>query len=174
MERQDALDFLKNRRSTKQYTDEPVSGADLHSVMEAGLYAPSGRNQQGVILLCVQDKKLRAEMAADNARIMHGEQDPFYNAPVVIAVLGDKNVPTHVYDGALVLGNMLLGAQAVGLGACWIHRAREMFEMPKYQKLLRDHGISGDYEGIGFCIVGHAAQEKQAPLPRKEKRIFFL
>ena len=174
MKKQDVLDFLKNRRSTKQYTDEPVLDEELDAILEAGLYAPSGRNLQSTVLLCVKEKKLRDELAADNAAVMHGDHDPFYNAPVVIAVLGDKSVSTHVYDGSLALGNMLLAAEAVGLGACWIHRAREMFEMPKYQELLRAHGISGDYEGIGFCIVGHPAKEKSAPLSRKENRVFFI
>ena len=174
MTKQDILDFLKNRRSTKQYTNEPVSQEDLQAVIEAGLYAPSGRNRQGAIIVCINDSKLRDELAADNAALLHREQDPFYGAPTVLVVLGDKSVPTYVYDGALVMGNLLLAAEAAGLGACWIHRARELFEMPKYKELLGEHGISGDYEGIGFCVLGHSAAMKQPPLARRENRVFFI
>ena len=107
-----------------------------------------------------------------NAAIMGTDKDPFYGAPVVLVVLADRSVPTHVYDGSLVMGNLMLAAHAEGLGSCWIHRAKEEFESEEGKALLRKLGITGDYEGIGHCILGYAADEPKAAAPRKADYVY--
>ena len=91
---------------------------------------------------------LRDRLSAMNARIMSAPEgtDPFYGAPVVLVVLADRSVPTHVYDGSLVMGNLMLAAHELGLGSCWIHRAREEFDTPEGRQILADLGVEGDYE----------------------------
>ena len=61
--------------------------------------------------------------------------DPFYGAPVVLIVLADRNLTNCVYDGSLVMGNLMLAAHELGIGSCWIHRAKEEFEMPEWKQL---------------------------------------
>jgi len=90
----------------------------------------------------------------------------------VLVVLADKSVPTYLYDGSLVMENMLLAAHALGLGACWIHRARETFELDEGKEILRSLGIEGEYEGIGNCIVGYADIDPEKK-PRKENRVYY-
>jgi len=92
----------------------------------------------------------------------------------VLVVLARKDWPTHVYDGSLVLGNMMLAAHALGLGSCWIHRAKEEFETPWGKELLQSLGITEEYEGIGHCILGYADGETPKAAARKANRVYQI
>ena len=123
-------------------------------------------------MIAVTDKTLRDRLSRMNADVMGVNSDPFYGAPVVIVVLADRNVPTYLYDGSLVLGNLMNAAHALGVGSCWIHRAREEFESEEGRELLKSLGITGDLEGIGHCILGYAAGEGGKAVPRKENYVY--
>ena len=164
-----ALDNLLERRSVRAYKPEQIADAELKSVLSAGLAAPSAMNRQPTVLLVVQDKATIEKLSKLNARVMGKEDiDPFYGAPTVIVVLSDRNIPTHVEDGSLVLGNLMNAAHALGLGSCWINRAKEVFEMTEAREILRNAGIGDEYIGVGHCILGYAASEAPAPKPRKK------
>lgn len=172
----EVMNAMKERRSIRKYKPDMVPKELIEQVLEAGLYAASGRGQQCVITVAVTNKELRDKLAEANAKVggMPEGLDPFYGAPVVLIVLADKNWPTHVYDGSLVMGNLMLAAHTLGLGSCWIHRAKEEFETEEYQNLLKELGIEGEYEGIGHCILGYVDGEMPAAAPRKENRIYYL
>lgn len=161
------------RRSIKKYKPDPVPREMLDQILKAGTYAACGMGRQSPIIIAVTDKTVRDELSALNAKIMGASDDPFYGAPAVLIVLADKSIPTHVYDGSLVMGNLMNAAHALGLGSCWIHRAKETFELPEGKALLNKLGITGDYEGIGNCIVGYPAEKKEAK-PRKENYIYYI
>ena len=161
------------RRSIKKYKPDRVPREMLDQILKAGTYAACGMGRQSPIIIAVTDKTVRDELSALNAKIMGASGDPFYGAPAVIIVLADKSIPTHVYDGSLVMGNLMNAAHALGLGSCWIHRAKETFELPEGKALLNKLGITGDYEGIGNCIVGYPAEKKEAK-PRKENYIYYI
>ena len=120
------------------------------------------------------DKALRDKLSKMNAAIMGVDSDPFYGAPVVLVVLADKNVPTYLYDGSLVMGNLMNAAHAEGIASCWIHRAKEEFNSEEGKKILQDLGITGDYEGIGHCILGYADGDEPAAKPRKENYVYSV
>ncbi len=167
------LELIKSRRSIKKYKDTPVPRELIAKIVEAGTYAPTGRNRQSPIILAITNKEVIAELSKTNAEIMGGTGDPFYGAPCVLVVLADKTASTYVYDGSLVMENMMLEAHSLGLGSCWIHRAKETFNQPKWQAYLRTLGIEGEYEGIGNCVVGYGditPQEK----PRKENWVYYI
>lgn len=166
----ETLQCLLNRRSTKSYTNQQVSDGLLDKILEAGLYAPTGRNNQNVVCVAVRDQKIRDQLSRMNAQILGADSDPFYGAPCVIVVFADCEGNTWVEDGSLVLGNMLNAAQALGLGACWVHRARQMFETDAGKELLKQWGLPETMKGIGNCILGYPAQTP-AEKPRKEGRI---
>lgn len=166
------IDGLITRRSIKKYRPDAVPEELLNKITEAGTYAACGMGRQSPIIIAVTDRAVRDELSAINARIMGREgADPFYGAPAVLVVLADKSVPTHVYDGSLVMGNLMAAAHALGLGSCWIHRAKETFELPEGRALLEKLGIEGEYEGIGNCIVGYADEEREAK-PRKQNYVY--
>ena len=167
------LQCLLNRKSTKSYTDQQVPDELLDQVLEAGLYAPTGRNNQNVVCVAVRDKKVRDRLCLLNVEILGTNSDPFYGAPCVIVVFADSTGTTWVEDGSLVLGNMMNAAEALGLGSCWVHRARQMFETPDGKDLMKQWGLPETMKGIGNCILGYADQ-KPAAKPRKENRIIKI
>ena len=95
-------------------------------------------------------------------------------AYIVLVVLADKNIGTYLYDGSLVMGNLMNAAHAEGVSSCWIHRAKEVFASEEGKKILADLGITGDYEGIGNCILGYPAAALPAPKPRKENYVYYI
>lgn len=165
----DALECILTRKSTKKYKSDEVPAELIEKIVAAGKAAPTGMNKQSPIILAISNRQVRDELSALNAKAAGVENaDLFYGAPVVLAVLAKKDVITHLYDGSLVMGNMLLAAHALGLGACWIHRAKETFEMPEGKVLLKKLGIEGEYEGIGNCIVGYPDGEPQTKEKKKD------
>ncbi len=169
----EVLECIKTRRSIKKYQDKPVEQALIERIVEAGTYAATGRNRQSPIILAITDKETIKTLSKINAEVMGAEGDPFYGAPCVLVVLADKNASTYLYDGSLVMGNMMLAAHALGLGSCWIHRAKQTFETETGKALLKKLGIEGEYEGIGNCVIGYADVEPQAK-PRKENWVYYL
>ena len=132
------------------------------------MYAPTGMNTQSPIMVVVQDKATRDQLSRMNAAVMNGKGDPFYGAPTLLIVLADPQVPTYLYDGALVMGNLLNAAQAVGVNSCYIFRAKEVFEGPEGKELLKQWGLPERMVGVGNCILGYAAEDGiRPPLPRK-------
>lgn len=170
----DAMQNLLTRRSVRKYKPDMVPQEKLDKILEAGTYAATGMGRQSPIILAVTDKAMRDRLSKMNAAIMGVDSDPFYGAPVVLVVLADKNVPTYIYDGSLVMGNLMNAAHAEGIASCWIHRAKEEFNSPEGKKILQDLGITGDYEGIGHCILGYADGDEPAAKPRKENYVYSV
>ena len=169
------LQDLKARRSCRSYRPEQITEQELDAVLEAGAYAPTGRGFQAPVLVAIQDPALIARLERQNAAIMGTpEGKPFYGAPTVVVVLADKSRPTYLYDGSCAMCNMLNAAHALGLGSCWIHRAREEFDSPEGKALLKEWGLEGEYEGIGHCLLGYPAGDLPAPQPRKEGHILKI
>ena len=170
----EALANLKNRRSIRKYKDTMVPKEILEQIMEAGLYAASGMNRQPVIMIAVTNKEMRDRMSKLNAQVMGSDNDPFYGAPCLIVVLAEREMRNRVYDGSLVMGNLMQAAFDSGVGSCWIHRAKEVFDTEEGKEILKSIGVEGDYEGIGNCILGYVDGEYPQAAPRKENRIFWI
>ena len=169
----DAMVNLLTRRSIRSYRPDMLPREVIEKIAEAGTYAPTGMNRQTPIIVAVTNKELRDRMARLNAAVLNMDSDPFYGAPVVLVVLAERSAPNHVYDGSLVMGNLMLAAHAMGVGSCWIHRAREVFDTDEGKAILRDLGIEGDYEGVGNCILGYTEGEEPQAKPRKENWVYW-
>ena len=151
---------IKTRHSVRKFKSDSVEKSLIAEITDAGLYAASGMNRQSPIIIAVTNRELRDRLMKMNAAVMGRDgTDPFYGAPVILVVLAKKDIPTHVYDGSLVLGNMMLAAHSLGLSTCWIHRAKEEFESAEGKEILKELGIKGDYEGIGHLALGFADGE---------------
>lgn len=174
MDGTNVLEILKTRRSIRAYQDKMPEKELIEQVVEAGTYAPTGMGSQSPVIVAVTNKEIRDRLSQLNADIMGRDIDPFYGAPAVLVVLADKQYPTYLYDGSLVMGNLMNAAHALGLGSCWIHRAKEVFETPEGKKLLKEWGIEGEYEGIGHCIIGYSAQDPIQPKPRKPDYVRYI
>ena len=169
------IDAMKTRRSVRKFRPDMPDKADIETILEAGTYAANGRGKQAVITVAVTNKALRDKLMEDNRKIGGWPEgfDPFYGAPVILIVLADKSCATGIYDGSLVMGNLMLASHALGLGSIWIHRAKEEFETPQWQAFLRELGVEGDWEGVGHCAVGFTDGDLPAAAKRKDGRIFW-
>lgn len=172
----EVIKSMVDRRSARNYKDEMLSKEVIDGIIEAGLYAASGRNFQSAIIVAVTDRTMRDRLSEMNRKIGGWAEgfDPFYNAPVVLIVLADKSKPTYIYDGSLVMGNLMLAAHSMGIGSCWIHRAKEEFESDEGKEILKSLGIEGDYEGIGHCILGYTDSDITKIPERKSDRVYYI
>lgn len=180
---QSTIDVLKTRRSVKNFNDKTVSREDLDTILEAAVNAPSGMNAQAPKILVLQRKDIIKRFSEWNRSFYPKEVseklpedfDPFYNASTLIIVLADKTVPTCVEDGSLVIGNILNAASSIGLGACWIHRAREEFDSLQGKELLKVWDLSENYIGIGHVALGYPSDDfVNADKKIKDDYVVFL
>lgn len=169
-----AIENMKTRRSVRKFKPDTVPEDIVNEIIEAGLYAASGRNMQAPIIIAVRNKEMRDRLSQLNAAVAGMDKDPFYGAPVVLVVLANKACPTYVYDGSLTMGNLMLAAHEKGVASCWIHRAKEVFDSEEGKAILKDLGVEGEYEGIGNCILGYADGEIPAASERKSGRVFYI
>ena len=169
----ETMKVLIERRSCRSYKAEQITKEELDAVLTAGLWAPTGMNRQHTRLVAVTDPATVKKLSRMNAAVMGTDNDPFYGAPCVVIVFGDSAVYTYVEDGSLAMGNMMNAAHSVGLGSCWIHRAREMFESDEGKALMNSWGIPENYKGIGNCILGYV-DTPPADRPRIEGRIICV
>lgn len=168
------LELMQTRRSVRGFKPDPVPEEILDQIVEAGTWAATGRNRQSPVIIKVTNRELIRKLSKLNGEIMGTDSDPFYGAPAVLIVLADKTVPTYLYDGSLVMGNLMLAAHSLGIGSCWIHRAKEEFQLPEGKEILKSLGIEGDYEGIGHCVLGYAEGEYPHTKPRKENWVYTI
>ena len=172
----DVLKAMEERRSIRKYKADMVPQEIIDKIIEAGLYAASGKGTQNTIIIQVTNKELRDKISEMNCKIGGWEEgfDPFYGAPAMLIVLAKKDWPTGIYDGSLVMGNLMLAAHTEGIGSCWIHRAKEEFESEEGKQILSDLGVTGEYEGIGHCILGYPDEEIEEAKPRKDDYVFWV
>ena len=167
------INDIMTRRSIRKYKPEQITREELDIILQAGICAPTGKNRQSPILIAVQNKEVRDLLSRMNAQVLGADVDPFYGAPTVVVVLAKADSPHAVQDGSLVLGNMMTAAKAIGLGSCWINRAREVFDSAEGKQLLARWGVEGDYIGVGNCILGYP-DEEPIMKPRKPDYIRYI
>ena len=168
------LKLLEERRSVRAYRKEQITDEQLEAILRAGIWAPSAKNQQSPVVVVVQDPETVAELSRLNAQIMGAHTDPFYGAPTVLVVLADPKATNEInaaYDGALVMGNLMNAAWSLGVGSCWINRAREVFQLPEGKALLAKWGLPEELVGVGNCILGYPRGEILQPKDRRPGRI---
>lgn len=169
-----AYENLLTRRGVRKFKAGQIGDGELDAVLKAGTYAPTAMGRQSPLIVAVQNRDDIARLSALNAQIMGSDSDPFYGAPTVVLVLAQAGNRNGVQDASLVMGNMLNAAHALGLGSCWVNRARETFDLPEGRELLRKWGVEGDWEGVGYCILGYPDGEAPQPAPRKEGYVLVV
>ena len=172
----DTLKVLETRRSCRNFKTDMVEKEKLDAIIKAGTYAANGRGKQSPIIIAVTNKEMRDKISEENRKIGGWDEgfDPFYGAPVILIVLADKAVPTCLYDGSLVMGNLMNAAESLGVSSIWIHRAKEEFESDFGKQILSELGITGEFEGIGHCALGYAAEPLKEAAPRKEDYVYYI
>ena len=170
----ETIQVLLNRRSVRRYQPKQITEQELETILQAGMFAPSGHGSQPVRLVVIQRPEIIQQLSKMNAAILGTSSDPFYGAPTVVLVLADRSHPTWCEDGALVMGNLMNAAHAIGVDSCWINRARQEFDSPEGKKMLQDWGIQGDYAGIGHCLLGYRLGDYPKAAPRKADFVVYV
>ena len=166
------LKAMEERRSCRSFLPEQLKEGDLEQILRAGTFAATGMGRQSPKIVVLQNPEDIAALERMNADVM-GNPDghPFYGAPTVCVVLAEAGAFTNVEDGSLVMGNLMLAAWSLGVGSCWVHRAKEEFASPEGKALLKKWGVEGDYIGVGHCILGYPTGEYRPAKPRKSDYI---
>ena len=164
----ETIKTLMGRRSIRKFKPAQIKEEELNTILNAGMYAPSGANQQSALLVVIQDKETLKKLSVMNAAVLGKDMDPYYGAPTLILVFADKSKITPIEDGSLALGNMFNAAASLGIGSCWVHRTKQMFETQEGKEFLKKWGVTGDYIGVGSCILGYPEGEHPKAAPRKD------
>ncbi|MDU4961732.1 MAG: nitroreductase family protein [Sporomusaceae bacterium] len=191
------LDVIKNRRSTRSYLPEQIKEAELAAVLEAAIYAPSGHNSQPWHFTVIQNKTVldaisrRAKeamlaSALDKAR-RYGASDKFhlfYHAPTAVIVSGDTDakapleLPGHVFssytplaDCSAAIENMLLAAESIGLGSCWVGLVNYFFALSDGVAQLQ---IPPGYQPLFAVCLGYKAAAATVAAKRKENSVTYI
>ena len=169
----EALQNLLTRRSCRKFKPEQVKDEELDAILEAGVYAPTGRGSQSPLILVLRKAEDVAAVERLNGGVMgNPDSHPFYGAPTVLVVFSNRDNPLSVSDANLVMGNLLNAAHALGVDSCYIWRAKETFATPEGEELKAKWGIPANYEGAGNIILGYGLPEGFRPAaPRKENYI---
>ena len=167
----ETITSILSRRSIRKYSQEPVESGKLELILKAGTYAPTGMGMQSPVIVAVENPEDRRAVMELNCQARGGNGDPYYGAPVIVLVLADPQRHTCVEDGSCVLNTMMLAAHSLGVGNCWIHGEREMFELPKGKALLEKWGLPGTLRGVGALAIGYPQGEAAQAKPRKEDYI---
>ena len=165
----EAMEVLKNRRSIRKYKQQQVSEAELKAVLEAGTYGATGRGTQSPFIVAVQNPETVKQLNRMNGAVMgNPDAEPYYGAPTVVLVFGSPEATTPFEDAMLVGANILNAAYAVGLGSCWIHRSRQMFETEEGKALLKAWNVPENCFGVASIALGYADCAHPEAKPRKE------
>lgn len=171
----DTLKVLETRRSCRNFKPDMIPEETLEQIVRAGTYAPTGMGKQSPIILAVTNKELRDQFSEENRKIMGAPvgMDPFYGAPVILVVLANKAVPTHVYDGSLVMGNLMNAAESLGVASIWIHRAKESSNLILAKKFLLILVFRANTKG---SATAHSdmQQSRQKRRPQEKRTMYIM
>lgn len=174
MSMMEIIELMKQRRSVRSYTDEAVSDEVLDTILETATYAPTGGGKQSPVIVAVKDPETRDLISRLNAKVMGGDTDPFYGAPVIVLVLADGNRGSYVEDGSGVLNYIMLAAKACGVDSVWVAREKEIFDSEEGKALLKKWGLPDSLRGVGAAALGYHAGEEPEAAPRKEDYIIKI
>ena len=168
------IDAILARRSTRAFTAEPVAREQLEAIVACGQWAPSGMNRQELTFAVLSDGEQVARLAAALEPLLDRGSYDMYGAQAAVLVAVPAGYPYDRQDDSCALENMFLAATSLGLGSCWINRAKEEFDTPWGKDLLKSLGVEGEYEGIGHCALGYIDGDVPQAAPRRENRVFYI
>lgn len=189
----EVLKTIINRRSTRKFL--PEIPENLNEVIEAGRYAPSGGNSQSCHFIVIKNAEVLNELKelvkAEFAKMestegmyksiqnsirlsKKGTYDFTYNAPVLIIVANKKGYGNAMADSSCALMNMMLAADSVGLGSCWINQLHWLDENEAVRAKLIELGLAEDETVCGSLSVGKPMIPAAAPLERTGNPVTYI
>lgn len=183
----EVLKAIKERRTTRKFKEDQIKEEDLQSIIEAGLYAPSGENHQPWHFTVIQDKNIIDEMdfeaketfkQSDNELMrkagFNEKYKPAYDAPTIIIVSGlNDNYFTEV-DCAAATQNMLLAAHSLGIASCWCAAVSMAFAGNKKEEFTSRLNIPDNYTPFYAVLLGYSDNTPTRAPERKENTVNFV
>ena len=193
----EVMNTILHRRSIRRFDDRQIDEPALRQILQAGLYAPSAGGRQGVIFAVCQNREINERLgkikrANSNPHMANGDNyvsreqpsiadDPklinaFYGAPTVITLFAPKNFLFSQEDCAAAAENMMLAADSMGIGSCYIGQGWTAFADPYGQEKLREWSIPTDHYAVMQLLLGYPREgdKHPAPKPRKANRIIRI
>ncbi len=178
----DIIEMIKTRRCVREYKDDPVPDEEIKFLIDCARYAPSGFNMQPWSFLVITNKETMRRISESGKKAMIPLLEPikdtskqasgflvflktkgtsmFYNAPVLVIILGNKNAPTVDYDCAMAAQNMMLAAHSRDIGSCWIGGVLPAL---MNDELLKELGAPEGYKAVAPLIFGYPKGKTQMP-----------
>lgn len=187
----DTFNLIQTRRSTRQFLDKPVEEDKLGQIIEAGRYAPSGGNNQSCHFIVIENKDILSELAVlarDEFKKMevydgmykslvssitqskNGNYIFHYNAPVLIIVANKKDYGNAMADSACALENMMLMANALDLGSCWINQLTWLNNHQSINNYLKNLGLKDNEDVCASLAIGYPNTKDGLPIRTALKR----
>ncbi len=193
----EVMNTILHRRSIRRFDDRQIEEPALRQILQAGLYAPSAGGRQGVIFAVCQNREINERLgkikrANSNPHMANGDNyvsreqpsiadDPklinaFYGAPTVITLFAPKNFLFSQEDCAAAAENMMLAADSMGIGSCYIGQGWTAFADPYGQEKLREWSIPTDHYAVMQLLLGYLQEGDKHPAskPRKANRIIRI
>lgn len=171
------LAFFKTRRSCRSFAEKDVPEGMMQKIMQAGLWTPSCHNSQGSIAIRLTSPDIKAKLVENTKQMMHIDFDPFYGAKEIVAVFNtSKQADLALLDGSMTVYNMMLAAETLNLGSCWINTAQyeDQLEDSVHEQIVERLNLPKCY-GVGYLALGYPNLEAiggKLELQRKPNRIF--
>ncbi len=190
----EVMETIIRRRSTRKYRPEQIGQEELETIIEAGRYAPSGGNLQNNHLIVIQNPQILSELdklaAAEFAgmeyredlyssvknsirKSLAGGYHFFYESPTLVIVASPKDYPNNIANASCVLENMMIAAESIGVGACWINQLHWLDENENVRAFEEKLGLKKEETVVGALSLGYRADEAQ-PLPRKGNPVDYI
>lgn len=168
----ETLDTLFQRRSIRKYKPEMISEDELETILQAGIWAPSGMNRQSCRLVVIRQPERLKRLYALAMEFPNRGGNPFYDAPLAVIAFANSTATSPVQDASLAIGNMANAAASIGVGSCWINCVKDLFQTPEGREFKKEICPEEEYIPVGSLILGYADEQPQ-PKPREEGRIRF-
>lgn len=189
------MEAIKGRRSVRKYKQEQISDGEVARIVEAGQLAPSGHNMQTAHFVVVQQAAVLEELRLVVREAFAGMETPadphdmkstairlskkgsynfMYNPPTFVIAANKRGYGNAMADTALALGNMMLLAQEIGIGSCWINQLRWLCDNEKVQAALEKLGIGRDEVVCGGLALGYCDQPERPATVIKGNRVDYI
>ncbi|MEI7474854.1 MAG: nitroreductase family protein [bacterium] len=183
----DTIKTILSRRSVRSYLPQQLKESDLDLIIKAGLNAPSARNEQSWHFTVIQSRKVISNLleASREAMLNSGDENLkkyaedenfniFYDAPTVIVVSGDKSAIAAPLDCAAATENMLIAAESLNIGTCWIGLVSPLFKSERAEEFKRLFEIPENNELYYAVTIGYKTNENEQAAPRRENTVNFI
>lgn len=183
----EVIQNILNRRSTRVYAEDQIKKEDLELILNSGLFAPSACNSQPWHFTVVQDENLIKTLSDESKKELltcgddyfkkMGENEKyniFYNAPTIIVISGEKGALVPQTDCAAATQNMMLAAESLNIGSCWIGRVTYLFESERAPEYIQALKIPQGYQPYYAITLGYKKFPNPSPQPRRENTVTYL